>query len=121
MQLDLKDDQLKAIIGEAILRSIDEKSRDTLIKSAIEHLIAPQQPHNGYGNKRPSILEEAFQRQVSYVADQLIREILEKDDTLKERIKALIAEAAEKALTGEGLVDKVSAAIVTGLTTKERY
>jgi hypothetical protein len=118
MKIELNDEQLKATIGEAILRSIDEKTREALIKNAIEHLLAPTQG-SSYEKSHGSLLEKAFKEQVTWTAQQLIREMLDSDDALKSRIKALISAAAEKALLNEKLVENLANAVQRALLGRD--
>lgn len=95
LNLGITDEGLKALAGEAVLRAIDQATRDTLIKSALTHLLS-HSGSTGYGGRRYSPLEDAFHAGMRNVADKLVQEFLDKDDSVKVEVQKLIAEAWNK-------------------------
>ena len=96
--LNLPDDQMREIVSAAILQTVTTENRDALIAQAIANLLAPNS--SGYGRKE-SPLQEAFNSAVFNKAKQIVVEALDLDETLNTKIKAIVIEAAEKALSEE--------------------
>lgn len=121
MKIDLgNDESLKAIMSEALLRAIDQETRDRLIKEAIVHLTSPP-ANTSYGARRPSPLEEAYRWAVDAYAKRTAHEMLEKDETLQAQVKSLLNEAMERAFVThrEATVERVSNAIAEGLWKRD--
>lgn len=122
MKIDLTDsDGLKSIMSEAILRAVDEKTRDTLIKQAITYLLAPGEPIYQGGKKRPSPLEESYKYAVESYARRMAHELLEQDEGVKAQVKGLLQEAMERAFVThrEATVERVAKALAEGLWSTE--
>lgn len=119
--LQINDDALKAIVTKAILDTISAEQRDILLKSALEHLMAPGDP-SSFGKRAPSPLERAFQSGVERYAYRLIEERLENDPAWKAAIDGLLTEAWAK-FVGEKrteMAEKLSSALGRALLG-ERY
>ena len=122
MKIDLTNsDELKSIMSEAILRAVDEKTRDALIKQAIAYLLAPQEPAYRGAERRPSPLEEAYKWAVESYAKRMAHELLEQDEGVKGQVKGLLQEAMERAFVKhrEATVERVAKAIAEGLWSTE--
>ncbi len=104
----------------AILRSLDDATRERLIKEAIAHLIAPQKDAYGY-LKRPSPLEEAYKAAVESYARRTAHEMLESDETVKAQGKAVLHEAMERAFVThrEATVQRVADALAECLWKRD--
>ncbi len=122
MKIDLTNsEELKGIMSEAILRAVDEKTRDALIKQAITHLLAPGEPVYQGGKRRLSPLEEAYQWAVESYAKRVAHELLEQDEAVKAQVKGLLTEAMERAFVKhrEATVERVANAIAEGLWSRD--
>lgn len=118
MDLKLDSTEMREIIGEALLRAVDEKTREALIASALRSLL--ERDGNSYDKKSP--LERAFAYATQQMAHKTAEEMLVNDAEFKAGIEAMIAEAAAKVI-GEGraeMVDKIAKAISSGLEPKYR-
>lgn len=122
MKIDISDSEgLKALMSEAILRALDDATREKLIKEAIAHLMAPQPPAYNGAPRRPSPLEEAYKWAVETYARRTAHELIEKDGTVKAQIQSLLNEAMQRAFTThrEATVERVATAIAEGLWKRE--
>jgi hypothetical protein len=124
MKIELNDDQMKQLVSEAIYLQLDEKKREEVMKAAIAHLLAPTKSSDRYGGTvpGPSPLEQAFNNAIGWVAGQIAREMLEKDEAIQAQIKQLIADAVNKMMTTDRqiYIDKISQNIAAAMT-KDRY
>ena len=112
--LNLPDEQMREIVSAAILQTVTAENRDALITQAIASLFAPNS--SGYGSKQ-SPLQDAFNSAVFAKARQIVIEVLDLDETLNNKIKAIIVEAAEKALSDEkrdDMINSMASAIAAG-------
>lgn len=98
MNIQINPDDVKALVSEAILKTLDDEKRATLIKDAIAHLLTPP-TGGGYGYDKTTPLQSAFRVAVEHTARRLCLEMLEQDEGLKGQIRALLTEAMEKAMT----------------------
>lgn len=122
MEIKIGDSEsLKAIMSEAILRALDDATKERLIKEAIAHLLAPQPPAYNGAPRRPSPLEEAYKWAVETYAKRTAHEMLEKDEALQAQVKGLLNEAMERAFTKhrEATVERVANAIAEGLWKRD--
>jgi len=121
MQMDIKlsDDQIRDLVGEAILAQLEEKDRLLLIKEAMKYLLTPKQ--DSYSRKTESPLQAAFKSGVEKYAHQAVREWLETDKERQREFRDVFIEAWEKFITGykDKLTDKIADAMIEGLTKRE--
>ena len=117
LELGLEQEQLKGIVSEAILRSLDDQKRDALVQQALQYLLTPQESGYSYGRKKTP-LEEAFEFAIRSVAGEVVSDHLEQDAQVKERLNGLVAEAFAKALENdrERITDRLADAITSALT-----
>lgn len=115
MQLQLDDGQLKSLISEAILQSLDEQKKDALIKASLQHLLTEESVN--YGSKRPSPLEQAFRHAANDVAREVAREQLLNNADFKSQVQKLMQEAMNIVFEkkAEAIADKLGDAIANGL------
>lgn len=115
MNIQFDNDQLKAVISEAILRNFDEQKRDALIQGAITHLLTPERP--GYGGKAESPIERAFRDALRWQAEALARDMISNDETIKAKLKGLIVDAMERVFANpDGLTKRIADAVERGLS-----
>lgn len=84
-ELKISDEAFKSAMSEAILKHIDGETRDRLITEALKKLVEPQTIPGSYG-RQPSIVEQSFARACSNVAGDVIRDLVQSDQALRERI-----------------------------------
>lgn len=112
LTLNIPEEQMKEFVSEAILRTIDDKTRDTLIAEAMRYLLT-KESNRGYGTGR-SPLQEAFDYALINVARELVRDMLTADEKVMGALRAVIVTATEKALVvkRDETIDNITNAIV---------
>lgn len=118
MEIKLDNDQLKTVVSEAILQSLDATKKDELIKSALAYLLTPQNTTT-YGRKGESPIQCAFNNALEFLARDTAKEMLASDESIQTTIRGLISDAV-KALgerNREDTVMKISNAIASGLSS----
>jgi hypothetical protein len=114
MKIELPDsDALKSIMADAIVRAVDEKTRDALL--------APGEPAYHGGQRRASPLEEAYKWAVERHAQKAAHEILEQDEAVKTKVRDLLREAMDRAFVKhrEATVERVATAIAEGMWKRD--
>jgi hypothetical protein len=85
----INDEQLQGILAQHILDSIGPETRDRLVQDALSFLMTAQEdPYNR--KKLPSPLAAAFQKEVTKVAEDVVRQIIGTD-----KIKAQVEDAIQ--------------------------
>lgn len=122
MKIDLDQNALKELISESIFNSFSEDQKQVMIKSALQYLLSPQENGGHYGRKQPSPLEEAFNRSISRMAEQLASTVLDNDPEVKSKLNLLIQEGITKVFmeSREETVGKIADAIRKAVSG-ERY
>jgi hypothetical protein len=119
MKLDIPADQFGSLVGAAIMQTVTQENRDTLVKEAIQHLLTPVK---GYGSNPPkSPLQNAFDYAVEQKAKDVIGQTL--DGMLSEKVKEVVEESLVRAFAEERkdkLVQNIADAIIKGFSV-ERY
>lgn len=95
----LKEDELMTIFAAHILQSLEQGTKDELITEAIKRLMAPTRSQ--YGNPKPSLMEEAFVRISESVMNEVVRELLLKDEVFIGKIRSFCEQALDKMLGSE--------------------
>jgi hypothetical protein len=113
MDLKVDTNEMRELIGEALLRAIDEKSREALIAAAIRSLLE----RDGSSYDRRSPIERAFAFAAQSIAQKTAEQMLGENDEFKAALEGMVAEAASKVI-GEGraqMVENIARAISKGL------
>jgi hypothetical protein len=123
LKLQLTDDNLKAIMSEAIMTALTEEQRAVLIKGALQYLLTAP-PSSGYNSRPPTTpIQDAFNEAVRKVAFKVCEEAVSADGELKRQIDTLVADVAKRAFAEdrrEKLITKMADAVTSALTG-ERY
>jgi cytochrome P450 len=118
--MDIKIDtpQLRELLAEAVMASLDQVKRDALIQGAVQHLIT----QNTSAYDRTSPIEQAFMYAVRDVAAKIANDMLANDKTVEERIRGLVNEALERLMVAnrEKTVEKLADAIAAGMAYRSR-
>lgn len=93
LRLEIKGDQIKAFVAEAIFHQMDETTRQALIKEALQHLMEKKKDHYG-SRSNPSPVEEAYHRAVETVAMEMIKELVKTE--FKDQVEVVVREAITK-------------------------
>ena len=96
------DIDMKSIAATAMMQALDQGKRDELVKSALLHLMTPQ--GTGFG-RQVSPLESAFQETIRNVAQDIVREQIKSDPTIRSRLETSVQQAFAKFFDGEKLAD----------------
>lgn len=119
MKLDLDEATMRGLVSEAILRGIDDKARDTIVKDAVTYLLKEQS--DSYGTQLPAPITSAFRNAIHGVAESVVRDMVKNDESIRARIVDIAQQAFTKALESDDIVHKMALALTSGLTFgKER-
>lgn len=99
MQID--DASLQLIVAKAVVDNLTPEKREALLVEAVKSLIEPPPPRNSYEKAQPAKLQVFFEQAVDIHVQKYIREMLDKDETTRTRIKDVINRAMEKAFADE--------------------
>lgn len=110
------DTAMKALVIEAMYKSLDEDKRAALIRGAIETLLTPKDSGFGY-RSRSSPLQAAFDDAIQQVARELVFDTVRAEGPIRERLKELCGQALGRlVLADEGvLATELSTAIVRAM------
>ena len=92
--IELKDAQIERAMHAAILRELDQKSRDDIIQQAIVYLLSPQESRID-GKPMESPLRLAFNRAAVGVMEELIQAEVKKADS---KFRAIITGVIQKGI-----------------------
>jgi len=92
----LSDANVKEILGEALLRTLDANARDVLIKGALVHLLTPTRSAGYSGYEQPAPIVAAFNEAARTVAAQIVRERLAGDAEFRTKVDGLLNDVVAK-------------------------
>ncbi len=116
----LSDGDLQALVAKSIVESLTPEKREALIENAVTALISQKA---GSAYNAPTVLQDAFNRAVAEVAQQIAREQIVGNTDIKAKIVVMIAEAWEKLVASESysaMVEQIETALRKGLVG-DRY
>lgn len=116
------DNTVKALVTEAIFKSIDEKKREELIRTALASLLKGE-GGGSWGDRGTTPLQQCFDAAARDVARDIVREHFTKDETFKAQVAGVVKEAIEKVWAGdkrEQLVNAMADVIIEGMKYKHR-
>lgn len=118
MDIKLDTPQLRELLAQAVMASLDEVKRDMLIKGAIEFLVSKDT--TVYNRRSP--IEDAFNYAVRDVAQKTANDMLTNDSGLQEKLRTLVNEALVRLMetNREKTVEKIADAIAAGMAYRER-
>jgi len=93
--INLSDETLNAVIGQAILGQLTPEGRETILRDAVKSLLEKSPDRYGSGKSR---LVDAFDQAAYTVCLGLAREFMATDETVKVEMKRLLSEAWVKML-----------------------
>lgn len=91
------DENIKSIISDAILKSLDQGKRDLLIKESIQYLITPKES-NSYGKKSETPMQEMFRQSCRYFAEEIIQKEIEENAEIRKAISDVMTQGLLLAL-----------------------
>ncbi len=121
MDLKLNDDQLQSAVAGAIIGTLTPEVKQELLTTAVKSLLEPRKDPYNYGKKLNTPLQDAFENQVSLIAQSVVREFLNKDTDLRAKIAEMYKLAVDKVLAGDSiakqnLVDRMADNFVSFLS-----
>ena len=96
MDIKIPEAQMQDIVASAIFQTIDENARATLIQDAIRYLISKPEKKSYYDADPKSPLQFAFENAIGVAANKLIREQIEANPEIQQKILDLLKEALTK-------------------------
>jgi hypothetical protein len=111
------DTAMKALVIEAMYKSLDEQKRAELIKGAIATLLTTRRDGHGFYAKESSPLQDAFNNAIQQVARELVFEQVRAEGPIRESIKKLCGEALGRLVLADDnlLATELAGAIVRAL------
>lgn len=123
--LNIPEETMRGLIGDAILTAIDQEARDALIQSAINYLIAPTKHPDSWRNEiGPSPLESAFKTALEQYARGYVRTWMESSDefatTIRAQLDDLFASYKTQLEAGPEFRTALNGWVIEYLTTNRR-
>lgn len=111
MSLDLNSDAMKNAVALAVVQQLTPDRQVALLKEAVLTLLQPTDSGYGYDRTKKSPLQSAFESAVRSLAETVVREKLENDDTFKATIDSILTDAVKRATVEkrEETVNKIAA------------
>jgi hypothetical protein len=118
MDIKLDPELIRDAVSSAVLQSLDENKRNSMIEAALKHLLTPS--GDAY-RKGESPLQTAFNNALSVVARDIAQKTLEDNAEVKEKIMGLLNEAFTRVMDAnrEQTILKLAEAITKGLTVDQ--
>lgn len=105
---------MREVIGAAVLKTLDENTRATVISTAITHLLKPEKTYNGITE---SPLQQAFNRAIENIAEKMAMEEIENNEEVKSKLRTLLHEAVDTLMANKDeSVKKIAAALASAMT-----
>ncbi len=115
MNLNLSDEQLRDLIGAAVLGALGPEKRDEILTNATKALFDPW-----YKGGDESVMQRVLRELVCDVAKEHLRVLMDSRE-FKSKFEATINEAMRRAFDDvhrEALVEKMAALIVGAMTSR---
>lgn len=100
IELKLTDGQVRDAIGGALINLLTPERRDEILKHAVAQLLAPTK--DSYGHAQPSPMSIIVADAVEKVARQVAKEWLDTQPDFRAKVEALLRDAVERTLVGDG-------------------
>jgi len=120
INLKLDEEGLKTLAAEAILAQLTTEEKASILQQSIQYLLTPKD--SGYGYRKTTPLQDAFQVAVQKMAHEIAREVLDDMPEIRAKMKELVGEAYIKALVElrEETVNSLSSSIVDAMVCHGR-
>lgn len=123
-KINLDEKAITDLTSAGILAQLGAEQRDRLLKESLVFLLSKRTVGEGWNKKEyPSPLQDAFDSALRNTAVGIARTLFETDEGIKEKVKSVIEDAVNKALTEkrDELVDGIAEAVLKGFKIKEEY
>lgn len=117
MDIKLNDETVRAATARAILETVSQQTRDTLIANAVAKLLEPQRDRYGQA-KGPTGIEDAFGQEVRAVARAEVAKMLA-EPRAREELQRTVRRGLEKLLSDSKFVERVGDAFVAAFWKQE--
>lgn len=97
-KVDIPEDQIKEVLAEALLRTLDAKAREAVLAQAIAYLTTP---HKGYSGDAVTPIQEAFNRTLQDYLTEIVKQIIEEDERVLIAVKQITVTAVEQWLESD--------------------
>lgn len=84
--INLDEDTMSRILTQAIIEGIGEDEKNNIIGQAIAYLTQPAK--NSYSRDAKTPLQEAFDTAMGMYVNRVVREYIEKDETVRAKVNA---------------------------------
>lgn len=113
IKLQFDDAQFKAALSESILAAISGESRDALIREAVAGLVKREVIEERYGPSkvRPSIVEQAFSRTMSEIANEVVQNLVKNDPEIRAQAETLIRDTLLAFMSNQDSGYKIASAL----------
>lgn len=119
LSLNLGEEQMRAIVAEAIVAKLDDAARKQLIEDAVGKVLTPEKQGYGYGAKEQSPLEVAFQQAVRRLTFEVAEEYIASHPEIRQRIEEALGAALVKLTQQDyGIRDAIASAVSSALEKK---
>jgi hypothetical protein len=113
----LDDANLQALISKSILDTLTPAKKEEVLAAAVKSLMELHGP----AGKKTSLLQDAFNNAMISVANNIAREHLENDETIKVQMREMITAAWATLSMGEAyekMVERIGASMANTLTNQ---
>lgn len=109
VELNLDGDALKVVAAQAILDQLTPEKKEDLIRQSIVNLITPEKRSSyQFGAPTSTALQDAFDHAVSQIAQEVLKEALQEDSDVMNKIHSVIQKGIEEAFS-EGVPETAHA------------
>lgn len=117
MNVNLSEDEARAIAADAFTKAMTPEKRDELIRAAIVNIITPKDNGRFSSTPNKSILQEAFERAVNDYAREWCKNWILNDPECKAQLEDVVRAGWVKALVTdrESTVNKIAVAMSESL------
>ena len=122
MTMQITDEQVRAIVAKSILDALPQEQREKMLERAIVSIITPpkKDEYGHYGQAKRSDLEQQFEMAARLQVQEIVRELVGKDETIRTRIREVVTAALTKALASEKLVDALADGVLGAFEVRSR-
>lgn len=108
MEIKILQEDLTKNLQEAILNSFTDEAKKHFITEAIKSLTEKTKfkPYGSFKEEeRPSKLEDIFSSEITKIAREQVRDLLENDENIKKTVRDFVSNALMKSLQEDALVN----------------
>lgn len=117
MQINLGEEQMRAVVSKAILESLGDEQKTLILTQAVEHLMKAPDDNRGYpyNQDKRNYLQRAFDAASERALGKIADEEMQKPENI-EKIRALLGPVLEAALSKSEAWDNMRKALAEAIT-----